>query len=222
MNCGAIPENLIESILFGHEKGSFTGATDKHLGKFQEADGGTLFLDEIGELRLDMQVKLTEFNKRLRERGLPELAMRGGIASGTVVVGDAGGGGRSDYTCLGDAVNLSSRLEGANKVTGTHTLINDRAAELLDGQFLIRPIGKIQAVGKEAAVMCYEPLAKAADATDRDRALAALTTKMIEAFIVELQRAEQLGLRYLVMHPGAYIDHFEDDGIYWMPRKFYG
>src|SRR5215475_2767821 len=57
VNCGAIPENLIESILFGHEKGSFTGASDKHLGKFQEADGGTLFLDEIGELRLDMQVK---------------------------------------------------------------------------------------------------------------------------------------------------------------------
>jgi DNA-binding NtrC family response regulator len=58
VNCGAIPENLIESILFGHEKGSFTGANERHLGKFQEADGGTLFLDEIGELRLDMQVKL--------------------------------------------------------------------------------------------------------------------------------------------------------------------
>jgi DNA-binding NtrC family response regulator len=58
VNCGALPENLIESILFGHEKGSFTGATDKHLGKFQEANGGTLFLDEIGELPLDMQVKL--------------------------------------------------------------------------------------------------------------------------------------------------------------------
>jgi DNA-binding NtrC family response regulator len=58
VNCAAIPENLIESILFGHEKGSFTGATDKHLGKFLEADGGTLFLDEIGDLKLDMQVKL--------------------------------------------------------------------------------------------------------------------------------------------------------------------
>jgi DNA-binding NtrC family response regulator len=58
VNCGALPENLIESILFGHEKGSFTGASDKHLGKFQEANGGTLFLDEIGELPLDMQVKL--------------------------------------------------------------------------------------------------------------------------------------------------------------------
>jgi DNA-binding NtrC family response regulator len=58
VNCGALPTNLVESILFGHEKGSFTGATDKHLGKFMEANGGTLFLDEIGELPLDMQVKL--------------------------------------------------------------------------------------------------------------------------------------------------------------------
>jgi DNA-binding NtrC family response regulator len=58
VNCGALPENLVESILFGHEKGSFTGAHDKHLGKFQESNGGTLFLDEIGELPLDMQVKL--------------------------------------------------------------------------------------------------------------------------------------------------------------------
>ena len=58
VNCGAIPENLVESTLFGHEKGSFTGATGKHMGKFQEADGGTLFLDEVGELPLDMQVKL--------------------------------------------------------------------------------------------------------------------------------------------------------------------
>jgi DNA-binding NtrC family response regulator len=58
VNCGAIPENLVESILFGHEKGSFTGATGKHIGKFQEAEGGTIFLDEVGELPADMQVKL--------------------------------------------------------------------------------------------------------------------------------------------------------------------
>jgi DNA-binding NtrC family response regulator len=58
VNCGAIPENLVESTLFGHEKGSFTGAVDKRIGKFQEADGGTLFLDEVGELPLEAQVKL--------------------------------------------------------------------------------------------------------------------------------------------------------------------
>jgi DNA-binding NtrC family response regulator len=58
VNCGAIPANLVESILFGHEKGSFTGATEKHAGKFVEAHGGTLFLDEIGDLPADVQVKL--------------------------------------------------------------------------------------------------------------------------------------------------------------------
>ncbi|MGF7005533.1 sigma-54-dependent transcriptional regulator [Aminobacter sp. BE322] len=58
VNCGAIPESLVESILFGHEKGSFTGATERHTGKFVEANQGTLFLDEIGDLPLDVQVKL--------------------------------------------------------------------------------------------------------------------------------------------------------------------
>ena len=58
VNCGAIPDNLVESILFGHEKGAFTGATERHTGKFIEASGGTLFLDEVGELPLAAQVKL--------------------------------------------------------------------------------------------------------------------------------------------------------------------
>src|SRR5690349_12735134 len=58
VNCGAIPDNLVESILFGHEKGAFTGATERHTGKFVEAHGGTLFLDEVSELPLTAQVKL--------------------------------------------------------------------------------------------------------------------------------------------------------------------
>src|SRR5882724_5817871 len=58
VNCGAIPDNLVESLLFGHEKGAFTGATERHLGKFLEASGGTLFLDEVGELPPAAQVKL--------------------------------------------------------------------------------------------------------------------------------------------------------------------
>jgi DNA-binding NtrC family response regulator len=58
LNCGAIPENLVESELFGHEKGAFTGASERKIGKFQLANNGTIFLDEIGELRPEMQVKL--------------------------------------------------------------------------------------------------------------------------------------------------------------------
>src|SRR5690606_7627509 len=58
VNCGAIPPSLIESELFGHEKGAFTGADSRRAGRFELADGGTLFLDEVGELELHMQVRL--------------------------------------------------------------------------------------------------------------------------------------------------------------------
>ena len=58
VNCGAIPENLLESDLFGHERGAFTGAVRQHAGRFEQADGGTLFLDELGEIPAAMQVRL--------------------------------------------------------------------------------------------------------------------------------------------------------------------
>jgi transcriptional regulator with PAS, ATPase and Fis domain len=58
INCGAIPENLMESEMFGHEKGAFTGASERRVGKFQLANNGTLFLDEVAELKPEMQVKL--------------------------------------------------------------------------------------------------------------------------------------------------------------------
>lgn len=74
VNCAALPANLIESELFGHEKGAFTGALNRRIGKFEQADGGTIFLDEIGELPLDLQVK---FLRVLQEK---EIERIGGVS----------------------------------------------------------------------------------------------------------------------------------------------
>lgn len=83
INCGAIPENLLESEFFGHEKGAFTGAAQRVLGKTEYADKGTLFLDEIGELPLNMQVKLLRF---LQEMSIQRVGGRQDIKINTRVV----------------------------------------------------------------------------------------------------------------------------------------
>lgn len=77
VNCAALPPQLIESEFFGHEKGSFTGATEKRIGKFELAHGGTIFLDEIGELPIELQAKLLRV---LQEKEIERLGGKGPIS----------------------------------------------------------------------------------------------------------------------------------------------
>ena len=78
VDCGAIPATLAESALFGHERGAFTGAVDKRISPFVEADGGTIFLDELGELPIDVQPKLLRAlaEQRVKSVGLQRLPPR--------------------------------------------------------------------------------------------------------------------------------------------------
>lgn len=76
VNCGALPANLVQSELFGHERGAFTGATERKIGRIEAADGGTLFLDEIGDLPMDLQVNLLRF---LQEMTIERLGSRDSI-----------------------------------------------------------------------------------------------------------------------------------------------
>ncbi|HEX8529239.1 MAG TPA: sigma 54-interacting transcriptional regulator, partial [Cytophagales bacterium] len=83
VNCAALPPQLIESELFGHEKGAFTGATDKRIGKFELAHGGTIFLDEIGELPLELQPKLLRV---LQEREIERVGGKGPIPADVRII----------------------------------------------------------------------------------------------------------------------------------------
>ena len=82
MNCAAIPSRLLESDLFGHDKGAFTGATTTHIGRFEMADKSTLFLDEIGDMPLDLQPKLLRVLQGGSERIGGVKVIPGGCAAG--------------------------------------------------------------------------------------------------------------------------------------------
>jgi class 3 adenylate cyclase len=132
---------------------------------------------------LEMQKVMDKFAQELAGQGLPRLSMRCGVSSGDMVVGDSGPAEASDYTVLGDNVNFASRLEGANKWTGTSTLISRRTVELLGDKFLVRPVGKLQVVGKREGVMTYEPLAAKDEATPEQRRLCEVSAELVGAYV---------------------------------------
>ncbi|MCS7033074.1 MAG: CHASE2 domain-containing protein, partial [Phycisphaerae bacterium] len=136
---------------------------------------------------MEMQKAMEPFNEYLRERQLPRCAMRAGISTGLMVVGDAGSKHEiheaADYTVLGDEVNLSARLESANKALGSRVLMTQRTVDLMGDEFLYRPMGRLQVVGKTEGVMTYEPLCLKTEATPQQVRLAELSAKVVHAFV---------------------------------------
>ncbi|MHC4996392.1 MAG: adenylate/guanylate cyclase domain-containing protein, partial [Planctomycetota bacterium] len=135
------------------------------------------------ETAIRMQQAMPAFNQSLQERDLPPVYMRVGIASGNMVVGDAGPPDASDYTVLGDNVNLAARLESANKALGTFTMVNARCVELLENKYLLRPLANLQVVGKSEGVMAYEPIALVGESTDEQKRYVVLTADMVDAYL---------------------------------------
>jgi adenylate cyclase len=107
---------------------------------------------------LRCQAKLAEMRPAIRERIGKDLRMRIGMNSGPAVVGNLGSKTRFDYTMLGDAVNLASRLEGINKQFGTYAIVSQATLDLLGGAFPVRELSRIAVVGRREPVTIYEPM----------------------------------------------------------------
>ena len=103
VNCAAIPENLIESELFGHEKGAFTGAVKSRIGKFEQANGGTIFLDEIADLKVDLQAKLLRV---LQER---EIQKVGGDENVTLDLRVIAAPVKAPFSCPNNSLSIRFR-----------------------------------------------------------------------------------------------------------------
>lgn len=130
-----------------------------------------------------MQKRLHELHDIWRAQGKPLLRARTGIGSGPMVFGNMGSTQVFDYTVMGDVVNLASRLEGVNKVYGTSVLINQRAAELVSGEMLVREIDFLLVKGKSVPERCYQLVAPIDSPKQADiRAVAELTTRALEAY----------------------------------------
>jgi len=136
------------------------GTVDKFIGDAVMAFWGAPLDDpqhaeHAVQAAVEMQAAMAALAERLQARGLPSIAMRIGLHTGRVVVGNIGSQTRFSYTVIGDAVNLASRLEGANKEFGTGVLLSAATAGLLPPHMAVRPLGTIQVKGKTEAIEVF-------------------------------------------------------------------
>ncbi|HLY11066.1 MAG TPA: CHASE2 domain-containing protein [Planctomycetota bacterium] len=131
---------------------------------------------------LDCQAALKPLNAEFKLEGLPQIKARIGVHSGEVSAGNVGALDRSNYTVLGDNVNLAARLEGANKEYDTSVMISEATWMLVQGKFVVRELDRIRVVGKKNAVRIYELIAPAGGHLTMDPAFLDVYARALEAF----------------------------------------
>ena len=158
--------------LMSEEIRSHGGVVDKYMGDAVMAFWGPPFAppDQQGRLACEAALaqiaRFEEFRSEVPEllgykRFVPAIGIRVGIATGDVIVGNIGSQVSMNYTVMGDTVNTASRIEGANKVYGTHLLINEATAQAVRAQFLVREVDRIIVMGRHEPVAIYDILGRA-------------------------------------------------------------
>lgn len=166
--------DAMSTVIYRH-----SGTVDKYIGDGIMAFWGAPLPDDRHAERalraaIDMQDQFGKLARRLGRKGAPDLSMRIGLHTGNVIVGNVGSRARFAYTAIGDAVNLASRLEGANKAYGTSILLSEATVRHLKGRVLLRPVDSVMVKGRSDAVMIFTPCT--------DETLSELSRAALEAF----------------------------------------
>jgi adenylate cyclase len=190
--------DAMSTVIYRHR-----GTVDKYIGDGIMAFWGAPLPDDRHaehalQAAIDMQSRFDKLARQLKREGGPVVSMRIGIHTGNVIVGNVGSRARFAYTAIGDAVNLASRLEGANKAYGTSILLSEATVRHLKDGVPLRPVDSVMVKGRTDAVTIFTPCA--------DAALADLSRAALDAFNArDFNRSLTLWRELLNMYP--------DDGI---------
>ena len=166
----------------------YQGTVDKYIGDAVMAFWGAPIEDDQHQIHachaiLDCKKRIDELNKKWKKLGKPQLMTRYGLHTGTVLVGNIGSTHRLNYTVIGDAVNVASRLESLNKIYGTSIIISDESRKDLQDKFITRLLDNVTVRGKDVSTLLYELIAVNDESVSADKVTyVRLTTEAFSAY----------------------------------------